>query len=157
MKENFFKEQYKQSWSFLKKSRYYIYLIIGIFFLFAFVGFVFPTPEILSKEIIKFIQELSEKTKGLGTFGLIKFIFLNNLQSSFFGMMLGVFFGIFSVIFSIVNGYVLGFVAALVVGQEGILVLWKLLPHGVFELPAIFISLGLGMKFGSFVFKKNKS
>jgi len=28
-------------------------------------------------------------------------------------------------------------------------------PHGVFELPAVFISLGLGVRFGTFMFSKN--
>ncbi|MEI6731787.1 MAG: stage II sporulation protein M, partial [archaeon] len=29
---------------------------------------------------------------------------------------------------------------------------WKIVPHGIFELPAIFVSLGLGIKLGAFVF-----
>ena len=55
-----------------------------------------------------------------------------------------------------INGYVLGFVAYLVVNSDGILVLWRLFPHGIFELPAIFISLGLGLKVGTFIFQKKK-
>jgi len=35
--------------------------------------------------------------------------------------------------------------------------MWRLVPHGIFELPAIFISLGIGLKFGTFIFQKNKS
>ena len=57
---------------------------------------------------------------------------------------------------SIVNGYILGFVMLKSVQANGALVLWKLLPHGIFELPALFISLGLGVKLGAFIFKKNK-
>ena len=34
--------------------------------------------------------------------------------------------------------------------------LFRLLPHGIFELPAIFISLGLGLRFGMFIFQKEK-
>ena len=85
-----------------------------------------------------------------------EYIFLNNLQSSFFGLVLGVFFGIFPIITTIVNGYILGFVSIKVVSVEGIFVLWRLFPHGIFELPAVFISLGLGLKFGSFMFQKKK-
>jgi len=36
------------------------------------------------------------------------------------------------------------------------LTLWKLFPHGIFELPAVFISLALGMKLGTFIFQKKK-
>jgi len=68
----------------------------------------------------------------------------------------GFFLGIFPAIVSIANGYVLGFVSARVVGEEGVLTLWKLFPHGVFELPAIFISLGMGIKFASFIGYKKK-
>lgn len=70
------------------------------------------------------------------------------MESSFLGVILGLVLGIFPIIFAIVNGYVLGFVASITVESEGLFVLWRLLPHGIFELPAIFISLGLGLKFG---------
>jgi stage II sporulation protein M len=43
-----------------------------------------------------------------------------------------------------------------VVYEEGILVLWRLLPHGIFELPALFLSAGLGLRLGTFIFRKNK-
>ena len=59
-------------------------------------------------------------------------------------------------IFAAFNGYVLGFVADKAVEARGVGVLWKLLPHGIFELPAIFISLGMGFRFGIFVLKNSK-
>ena len=64
--------------------------------------------------------------------------------------------GFFPVIFAIANGYVLGFVASATVEVQGISILWRLFPHGIFELPAIFISLGLGLKLMTFIFEKNK-
>ena len=87
---------------------------------------------------------------------MIRFIFFNNVQSAFFGMIFGVLLGLFPVIFAITNGYVLGFVASVSVNAEGILILLRLFPHGIFELPAIFISLGLGLKIMTFIFEKNK-
>jgi stage II sporulation protein M len=41
------------------------------------------------------------------------------------------------------------------VQSSGLTSLLNLLPHGIFELPAIFISLGLGLKLGTTWFKKN--
>jgi stage II sporulation protein M len=105
---------------------------------------------------LEFIKDLLAKTQGMSQIELTKFLFFNNLQSSFFGMLFGLAFGIFPMITSIANGYLLGFVAAKTVGQEGILILWKLFPHGIFELPALFISLGLGLKLGTIIFQKNK-
>ena len=54
------------------------------------------------------------------------------------------------------NGFILGFVSKLSVAEIGLFSLWKLLPHGIFELPAIFISFASGVKLGSFIFHKKK-
>jgi len=157
MKKEFnLKEEYKQSWNYLKESKNFIYIIIAVFFVFVLIGFFVPAPDSLVEQILRFIEELIEQTKGMSRGGLIKFIFLNNLQSSFYGMMLGILLGIFPIMAAIANGYLLGFVSSMSVENGGFLVLWRLLPHGIFELPAIFISLGLGLKFGTFIFQKRK-
>lgn len=152
-KEGFFKENYSKSWQFIKESKNFIYAIIAIFFGFALISFFFQVPDYLAREIMKTLEEIVNRTEGLSQFELIKFIFFNNLQSSFLGLILGVFLGIFPLIFAAFNGYVLGFVADMAVDVGGISVLWRLLPHGIFELPAVFISLGLGFRFGVFILK----
>ncbi len=156
-KRNFLIENYKLSWAYIKESKDFIYIIIGIFFAFALFGFLVPPPAELEEAIMNFLKELLEQTKDFNQLQMIKFIFLNNLKSSFFGLILGVLFGIFPVISSLINGYILGFVALKTVSSEGFLVLWRLLPHGIFELPAVFISLGMGLKLGTFVFQKKKT
>ncbi|MFC1710866.1 stage II sporulation protein M [Nanoarchaeota archaeon] len=156
-KQNFsFKQEYKESWKYLKNSKNYIYTIIGLFVVFALIGYFVPIPEVYAERILDFIRELLLKTEGMGQAELSAFILLNNIQSSFFGMLLGIFLGIFSIITTLVNGFILGFVSNLTVNYEGFGVLWKLFPHGIFELPAIFISLGLGLKLGSFIFQKER-
>ena len=42
------------------------------------------------------------------------------------------------------------------INTDGGLSLWKILPHGIFELPAVFIALGIGIKLGMFIFQKKK-
>jgi stage II sporulation protein M len=150
------KNEYKESFNYLRESRKFIYSIIVIFFLFALIGFFVPVPNSIVEQILKFVQELMEKTQGMSYLELTKFIFLNNLQSSFMAMIFGVVFGILPIIAAIGNGYILGFVSLLSVKEQGIFILWRLLPHGLFELPAIFISLGMGLKFGTFIFQKKK-
>ncbi|MAG78954.1 hypothetical protein CMI40_01100 [Candidatus Pacearchaeota archaeon] len=158
MKYNFnLKREYKKSWNYIKESKNFIYLIIGIFIVFILVGFFIPTPQSVVEQILKFIKELLEKTQNMSQGELIRFILLNNSQTSLFGIIFGVLLGIFPIIATIINGYLLGFVASISVEREGFIILWKLLPHGIFELPAIFISFGLGLKFGTFIFRKNKS
>lgn len=146
--KNFFTDNYRKSWKYIKESRNFIYVILIIFFLFVFIGAFVPVPEFLEKQIFEFIEELLRKTAGMSHGELTSFIFLNNLQSSFFGMILGTILGIFSAITSILNGYLLGFVSSRAAYEEGIFVLWRLLPHGIFELPALFLSTGLGLKLG---------
>ena len=121
-----------------------------------FVGFVLPAPNLVEQKILEFLKELLERTEGMGALELASFIFFNNLQSSLLGILLGFVFGIFPFLSSLFNGYVLGFVAQLSVKEKGALILWRLIPHGIFELPAVFISFGLGIKFGTFIFKKKK-
>ena len=41
---------------------------------------------------------------------------------------------------------------AQVIGIGGIFILWRLLPHGIFEIPAIIISISMGLRLGSFLF-----
>jgi len=151
------KEQYILSWKYLKECKNFIYFAIGLFFIFSLIGFFVPASSYIEETIKDFIEKLIEKTEGMNSFELILFIFFNNLQVSFFGMILGVFLGIFPLIYIIGNGYILGFVSMLVAEQGGAEVLLKLLPHGIFELPAIFISLALGLKFGTFIFQKKKA
>ena len=151
------KKEYKKSWKYLIESKDFIYLIIGLFFVFAIVGFFVPFPESIIEKISELIKELLEKTEGMNQIELINYIFLNNLKASFFGMIFGILLGIYPILVAVVNGALVGFVASIVVAEEGIFSLWRLLPHGIFELPAIFISLGLGLKFGTFIFQKNIS
>ena len=145
---------FRKSWNFIKSSKNFIFVAIGIFLVFCFVGYFAPLPEEFSEMILNYIKEILEQTKNLSTFGMVKFLFWNNLRSSFYAVLFGMFFGIFPLISAIANGFLVGFVSAISVHTDGFLSLWRLLPHGIFELPAVFISMGLGLKLGSFVFKE---
>jgi len=150
------REEYKSSWSYVSESKKFIYFVIFLFLFFAIIGFFLPAPDFLSKYILNYLKDLIEQTKNFSHFDWIGFIFFNNLQSSFFSMVFGVIFGIFPFFGAIFNGYLLGFVGSISVTEGGFFVLWRILPHGIFELPAIFISLGLGLRLGTFVFQKKK-
>lgn len=147
---------FSKSWDFLRESKKFFYFTILLFFIFVLIGYFVPAPMEVQDAIKEYIKQLLLETQGLSTFGLIKFIFLNNLQVSFFGVVLGALFGIFPLIYTIGNGYILGFVSKLAVSQGGLQVLLQLVPHGIFELPAVFISLSLGFKLASFILQKDK-
>ncbi|RLG12151.1 hypothetical protein DRN73_03395 [Candidatus Pacearchaeota archaeon] len=154
--KNFFKKNYSKSWDFLKDSKNYLYFIVIVFFIFLLIGFFLPAPQSISERIMQFIQNILEKTKGMNFFQLGKFIFLNNLEVGFFGIILGIFLGVFPFLICMTNAYLLGFVASLSVQSDGILSLWRIFPHGIFEIPAIFISLALGMRLGLYTFFADK-
>src|SRR3989344_2332310 len=81
-------------------------------------------------------------------FGICKWAFRKNRKHGIFGIL--------PLLSIIANGYLVGFVSSMAVQEAGFNSLWRLFPHGIFELPAVFISFGLGIKFGTFIFKKNK-
>ncbi len=134
--------------NFLKESRKYIYLATGPFFFAFLIGFLVNVPAEVETKILDMLRELVSKFDGLNTWQTVWAIFSNNLMVSFLVLILGVLIGIPSVWLALSNGFLVGFVAKFAVQQEGILILWRLLPHGIFELPAVLISIGLGIKIG---------
>lgn len=137
---------FRESLNYIGESRNYIYFALSIFILGAFIGFLFP--EVFSSFLNEIIKALIEKTKGLNMAEMVFFIFQNNTMSAFSTIVLGIFIGIFPILSIFVNGILLGYVMSKAIAIEGWLTVLRLAPHGVFELPAIFISVGLGIKLG---------
>jgi len=148
------KTQFKEALSYLKESSKYIYFAVLIFVISAIFGFANSNQ---LSFIDKFLKEIISQTLNLGPIELIFFILQNNLQSALISLAGGIFLGIFPLINAITNGVIIGYVMSKTYSAAGLLVLWRLIPHGIFELPAIFISLGLGIKMGFSFFSKNKS
>ena len=156
MERGFLKKEYIKSFDYIKECKKYIYFVIGIFLFFSFLGFFIPLPEIIHGKLIEYFKMLVEKTQDFNSLEMIGFIFSNNIQATFLSMLLGSFFGIFSIFNALLNGFVLGVAANMSVFENGGLSLLRILPHGIFELPAVFISLGMGVKLGTFVLQKEK-
>ena len=146
------KSDYEKSWEYLKEGRFYFLVVALIFLASVWIGYFFPV--FFVEFIEKFIKTLLERTEGMSLFQLFLFIFQNNLSTAFFALLLGLFFGIFPLILTFLNGYVLGFVSGKVSGVAGFTSLFRLVPHGIFELPALIISLGLGVRLGMFFLAK---
>lgn len=151
------REQYYLSWKYIKNSKKFICSAVIIFLTFMILGFFISPSEVVSNRILEFIKNILAETNGFNKFQMIKYILLNNLKSSFFSLFLGAIFGIVPFFASVFNGYLVGFVASMAVDQAGFATLLNLVPHGIFELPAIFISLGLGFKLGGFIFYKDRA
>ena len=154
--KNFLIDNYSKCWKFLIECRWYNVFVTGIFSLLFLIGFTFPV--FFRAEIIVFVEELIELVEGKGLIETFFFIFFNNLKATFFAIILGVSFGILPLFVAITNGYLIGFVSREVAMIEGISALWRLFPHGIFELPAVIFSIGIGIKIGVdlLIVKKNK-
>ncbi len=144
---------YRESWKYIYDTRDYLALIAISFLASAVIGFFFSDNFGFFNKIIK---EIIEDTKDLSWIKMMWFIFVNNSISSIWGMLLGIFFGIIPIFTSLFNGALLGYVYSKASVIEGYGVIWRLVPHGIFELPAVFISLALGIKLGSVWMAKDK-
>lgn len=131
----------------LKKLKNYFLFSSIVFLLFSIIGMIIPG--VFEDQILELIKNLIEQTKGLSALQLVSFITANNIQVAFFGIVFGIIFGILPTLALVVNGYVLGFVINQSVAEAGIFVIWRLFPHGIFEIPAILISTSLGIKLGT--------
>ncbi len=152
----FVNSNFKLTRNYLRETLYYV---LFVFVLFLIIGvFAFFYPFLFQEQILKIIKNLIEQTAGLSPIGLTGFIMYNNIKTAFFAVLFGVMLGIIPLSITVVNGYVLGFVANQAALVEcdfvspfclaGVSVLWKLLPHGIFEIPAIIISIALGVRLG---------
>jgi len=151
--KNSFSGQFREALKYLRESKNYILAVMLIFVGGILLGAIFSSQLGFLDDILK---QLVDKVKDLDTFGTILFILRNNLTSSFYCIVFGVVLGIFPILSSFSNGVLLGYVMKLVWFDSGAGEFWKILPHGIFELPAVFISLALGVRLGMFIFSKRK-
>ena len=140
---------WKESIVYLKTTLTFIYIMIAVFFISAFIAFSFSEQFSFFDELLR---ELTSKIEGKNIFELIWFIFQNNVSSAFVAMIFGIILGIMPIANALINGALLGYVYSLASSEGGFRVIVYLLPHGIFELPAVFIALGLGLKWGMFIF-----
>lgn len=80
-------------------------------------------------------------------------IFLNNAFVSLLFLVLGLALGVLPVLFIAFNGYIVGVLSYIVSQERGLLFIFlALLPHGILELPMVFLSAGIGLRLGHQVF-----
>ena len=86
---------------------------------------------------------------GMPPLKLAGAIFLNNAFKTLCAIVLGLFFGIIPGIFLLANGAALGVAMSISVQARG---LWPslmaILPHGILELPAVFLGTSIGLMIG---------
>ncbi len=92
---------------------------------------------------------------GMPRIQLAAAIFLNNALKTLFAILFGTLLGIVPAIFLLGNGVALGVAWTLSSDARGPwLSLLSLLPHGILELPAVFLGTSIGLMIGLTAFKR---
>jgi stage II sporulation protein M len=138
----------------VSQARNSIYLAVGIFLVGIWIGAVYPEN---FGSFFEAVEEcLRHRFEGRGVLLTIALIFIGNSMVAFFSILLGVLLGLVPLLSAIVNGVVVGVLFFTAAGSNQLSELWRLIPHGLFELPAIFVAWGLGLWHGTWVFRKDK-
>jgi stage II sporulation protein M len=99
----------------------------------------------IAKKLLTYFSPLQSSTQ------LQVFIktFLNNYISTLLSLLLGLFFGIGPVIFLIINGYTIGNLISFASSKVSIYKIGlAIIPHGIFEVPAVLIASSYGLWWG---------
>jgi stage II sporulation protein M len=127
----------------------YIGLSVLLFITTIFMGYAAASTD--SEIASTWFQELEmlKWIMGLNPMLIMLIIFFKNLMSCMLSTFLGIGLGIMPLIVDTSNGFLVGVVAYKIMHAQGLLYLLAgILPHGIIELPSIFISSGLGLRLG---------
>lgn len=132
----------------------YLIVIVFIFFGSLLTGYAsaasFPS---MADTLIKNFTSHFGPILKMSPFYIMLTIFRNNAFVSLLSLVLGLALGVFPILFIAFNGYFVGIICYVVSQQKGFLfILLALLPHGIIELPSVFLSASIGLRLGYHVF-----
>jgi stage II sporulation protein M len=132
----------------------YLAIIVFIFFGSLVTGFAsaasFPS---MADTLMKGFSSRFGPLLAMNPLYILLTIFLNNSFVSLLSLVLGLALGVFPILFIAFNGYFVGIISYIVSQQKGFLfILLALLPHGLIELPMVFLSASIGLRLGYHVF-----
>ncbi|MFC2004157.1 stage II sporulation protein M [Chloroflexota bacterium] len=106
----------------------------------------------LAAEDIAALEQLSDLLATLPKSSIFVIIFLKNVSALLISFVLSPIFYLAPVTALTVNGWLIGFLSAIVVQEESLgYLLAGLLPHGIFELPALILGEAVALSFGTTV------
>lgn len=115
-----------------------------------------PAVESMVNELLGQLKEIANRINESGgsVFATFWTIFSNNVVSALMMMALGLFFAFFPIIGLVANGILLGFILTKATGVSPWVMLGAgILPHGIFELPAVLFAAGIGIRLGVLSFR----
>jgi stage II sporulation protein M len=140
----------------LYRNKNLILACITLYFLSIPVGYV--SYDLVADKVMPMIQQFTQDIQGKSQLETAITIFLNNYRVCAILLLAGTF--ILPTIFILfVNGFAMGFVMKMleIKNHDLIFLIKGIAPHGIFELPAIFISAAIGLRIGlSYLTPDNK-
>ncbi len=127
------------------------------------LGFGLATPAstsgLISEDLVA-LEELVNLLATLPQFAVFVIILIKNSVALILSFVFSPVLGLMPVMALVLNGGIIGFISVLVAEQESVgFVLAGLLPHGIFEIPALIIGQAAALRFGMMallsLFQKN--
>jgi len=138
-----------------REMRLYFVAVVALFVIGIVLG-VNHFQEKLIVEQLRGIQEIANSIEGKDAkeFWLFIAIFKNNVIAMFMMVIFGLIFGIMPFFSSLLNGLILGYIGDLSLQEVSFGQFAKaIVPHGIFEIPALFIAAAYGLKLGAMTFR----
>ncbi len=129
--------------------KWWIYISIGLFGI--GIAFGLATPASIAKLLSEDMAALRELAAILGPFKITTaiFIFLKNVSALLVSFIFSPILCLVPILTLTLNGWLLSFISVAVVQEESLgLLLAGLLPHGIFELPALIMGEAAALSFG---------
>jgi stage II sporulation protein M len=147
------KKQYALAFLDLNEAGNALLVAVIIFVAGALIGLTNPS---WGEDLISAVKGLAGHISGKGTVLIIISLFFRNSISAAISIIAGPLLGIVPVLGAVTNGLLLGAVLSHFTGPERMNAILLLVPHGLFELPAIFAAWGLGIWQGIWYFEKDR-
>lgn len=125
----------------------HIYAVCFLFLLSACIGFL--TPYHHQQKIVKTLQICFSPLQTSTQFQTFIKIFLNNYLSTLLSLLIGLAFGLGPVLFLLINGFAMGNLVGFALTRvSAYKIVLAILPHGIFEVPAILLAASYGLWWG---------
>lgn len=155
MKETFLDsigKNYMEALADLRRVRWLILAAAIIFIAGIAIGARHPS---WSEGSLSALKQFARQLSRENLFALVLAIFLRNSLVASVCVVSGPLLGVLPLLISVLNGLILGSALSYVDEAHRVTALLLLLPHGIFELPALFTACGIGLWQGITVFQKN--
>ena len=139
----------------------WLFIAVFLFGIGMAFGLATPTNNSLPAEYVTAFEEQFANILTLPKPLIALFLFLKNTLALLVSFALSPIFCLIPILALIINGWMIALVSTLVIEEESLgLLLAGLLPHGIFELPALLLGQAAALSFGTVViialFKKER-